>query len=631
MLYRNRSLDLVLESIRDSASPITDGSVSDMSAAIAGALKDMRAAYKGGDAALDMLIMKRGTSPDDAQAMRRHFMDKPIAGVVVDTHARFLYGTPPQRAYWVGPERPDAVRAARRILAGESVESDKRTEALSQWFRDVHDANNHAALFMRGARLMMRDGMAALKVWLVYEDEDYTDEAKTQVRTEAVPVVRMDFMGTLPGSQSKANGSGYEDAIPIFDPEDADYVIAVLELRRNRKGDVVKRTLWGNEEYTDIGDDWEPIGAPEPHPYGAPPFVFLGDGSTLLHRVIGYQRAAVNVQSALSAGIRTMAGQQVAVQKGRDNNPREDDGSGDGKGRVRMGRDNILYLDEGNTDFFFASPSFDAAPIGSELEKLVQEGMTMADLAPAIVLGGLAAIQPETLKQMLIPTIARYTENVTHATAFEDDKTLILARIAHAYAGEFGLPSGWDIYEGQRGDNQLDWDITFADSPLPVDRASEETRDSLAITHGTLTLEEFVGKYRLPSGSAQEIADYVKALREADKARFQDTMPTFGEGKRTMLDDPDAEEPTPSATEPTAAPTTASANAQDIGAVTDAVDFQALSLLLERLKRINDLALANVVRDKIAGALDASVAPLTEEQFLGPEPVVAPTQPEPNA
>ena len=524
MLYRKRSLTTVLESIRDSASPIANGSVDDMSAAITTALKELRAAYKGGDAALDMLVIKRGTAPADAEVMRRHFLDKPIAGVVVDTHARFLYGTPPQRVYWVGPERPDSVKAARRIANGETVETDARTEAISAWFRDLHDGNNHAALFMRGARLFMRDGMAALKIWI-----DDADDA---------PLVRMDFMGTLPSGRTNSLGCGYEDAIPIFDPEDADYVLAVVEIRRNYSGEIIARRLWTAYDWTEITVGWTPIGGATPHDYGAPPFAFLGDGSTLLHRVIGYQRSAINVQSALSAGLRTMAGQQIGVQVGEDDNPREDDGSGDGKGRVSMGRDKILRLREGG-EFYFASPTFNATEVGEELGKLTQEGMTMADLAPAIVLGGLAAIQPETLRQMLIPTIARYTENVTHATAFEDDKTLLLARIAYANAAAFGLPDGWEIYEGQRGENQLDWDVIFADSPLPADRASEEARDSAAVDRGTLTLEDFVGKWRLPSGSSQEIADYSKSLRDAAKAKYRPADSFAFGGSESMLTPPE--------------------------------------------------------------------------------------------
>ena len=538
MLYRDRSLDTIAATLKDAGSNITDKSVDEYSAAIAERLRPMRCAYAGGDSAIDFLILSTRGTAQEKDALRKHFLDKPIAGVVVDTHARFMYGTAPQRSYFVGEERPDAVKAARRILAGESVEVDERTQALSQWFAEVYDANNHNALFLRGARLFLRDGMAALKVWVDYDESDFADEEKTQVKAEAVPNVRMDFIGTLPSPQTKGTGSGYEDAIPIFDPEDADYVLAVVEIRRNKEGGIIERRIWTSRDWTLIGADWQPIGEAVPHDYGAPPFVFLGDGSTLLHRVIGYQRSAINEQSALDSGIRTMAGKQLGVQVGEDDNPREDDGSGDGKGVVSRGRDNILRLRE-NGEFYFASPTFDAATVGAAVDKLVQEGMTMADLAPAIVLGGLAAIQPETLKQMLIPTIARYTENVTFAKALEDGATLILAHIAYTYAKALGLPTGWSIYEGKRAENQLDWDITFADSPLPVDRASEETRDSLAVTQGTLTLEEFVGKWRLPSGSAQEIADYVKALREADKARFQPAPFDFGAGRTSFLTPPD--------------------------------------------------------------------------------------------
>lgn len=519
MLFRSASMEEVRASAMASMVNYTDKSIPELRRAIISRLKPYRTAYKSGQAMLAYLYRKAAESNESFNSRSKNFFDKPLSAVIVDEHSRFAYSRPPKREWWVGADKPNRMAQTRAILRGETVQQDKTSQALAEWFTDIYDLNLHRQLFLRGAKLKHRDGLAALKTY-VDQGMEYGDDYLNP--TGPVRGVRMDFMGDF-GDGPMDLGFGYEDAIPILDPSDVDRVIGVIETRR--PGNEEEYFIWSGVDVQKVGANFDPKSDAVPHGYGRPPFVYFGDKQSILVRVFDYQKALDNAASALNAGVRFVSGFPVPVFKGSAPPPQNEQ-TIDGQPATRVAHDEMVVTEK-DGDFGFVSAQFDIAGVQSYIDSTLREAFQMGYLPESIISGDVGAVQPMTLAQLLIPTEGQYRENVAQFTSAEDETIWLLARIGFDNAAEFGLGGGWQVPETphQSGNNFLDWDVTFAKSPMPQNDKEDRARDAADVASGLMLIEDFVGTWILPDGSPQEIADYVQALGKAKQSTA--VMPNF--------------------------------------------------------------------------------------------------------
>jgi len=579
-----------------SVKPVLGGnSIRELRRSVASLLAPKRNAYRGGDRALRFLVPKPGEKAQKWQLRQHLFRDVPLTSFVANSHARYLYKQAPRRTWWVGEVEPNATQSARQILRGETVEADPVSAALASFVRDIYEANHHDSLMMRGARLLLRDALACLKVVPRIETDD--------------PTIMMDWMGTLgeiSPSGKDCEDSGIEDAWPIVDPDDWTRVLGTIETRGS--GDDVAHWLHTPEMTVRVNDALESIEDELENPLGLLMFVYLGDGTTVLDRILPYHRAAINKSSTLDA-VTMVQGFSQPVARGPVQGEVVEDETG--KKHTRSSDSDILEV-EINGDFFYARPDAPLDELDAQLDRMKTEGIEICDLPKAILSGDLGAVQPHTLRLMFQGTVASYQERVTLAQPFEDETALLVAAIADEWRGEFGLPgTGWRAPDriGERGDGVLAWRIEFPASPIPSDDDAKRVSDQQDTAAGRMLLEDYVAKWILPGASGQAIADYVQALqaqRQPPAFEAGDGPPIF---RFPSLDSEGAEG---GGDRPTRVP------GQESGAgESRSEELAALSLLAERLGRIGDVALLNVARQRIAELIGAGAVPeITSDQLL---------------
>jgi len=548
VLYRPLAPDVVRRSFRASATDMLGGeTMAEIRQRIVSEIDGPRQAYLGGDKALEFLFPMPGETTNKKRIRDNLYHNVPLVRPISDTFGNLVYGDPyPTRSWYIGNAPPDIGTLAEALLAqlravrdGQELPSipqeDQASAAFSTWAHGVYEENGVKVLFrqMVGGRVdalgrwgggMLVDGGAALKVYPIRDDKN-------------------------PGSATLGRVIGLkfamfpiEDAYPLPDPDDPDFVMAWVEKRQF--GEKHANRLWarGGFEWVDDGLNRidTPPGAMPPGDLrlDMPPFVLLSRGGTMMRDAVYQQKSLINGYSSYDF-VKLSQGRATPVQKGKQlNKPvaTEHDGL-----RVKLAEDTPLILEK-DGDFFFAVPQ---VPLDDHLQgiKALENLAYKTHGLPDLVNESNAAEQPWTMILRWFPALTVRKGIIPACHRFERDLAKVVTAYAAAYREDLGLP--------EFDPEAVGFDVQFADNPMPQMSGSdrekalrERWKDGAILT--TQYLHELD-----PELSAQELAEKAFAL-EAERTRRQPAAPTVAPAP---MMDPDH------MTEPGGEPTTSAASA----------------------------------------------------------------------
>ena len=508
MLY----VDASAEAIRASATDLP--SITEHRAALRSRVRLDRVAYAGGHKAISEFLIQRNREPGQQWAARqKHAHNIPVYRRAADTFARLVYGIAPTRKYWVGDQPRSKSDLITALKSGQTIEQDERTQAIQQWFKDTLDALYFDALMLRAMPLAIRDGARAFKAVPRFDESG------------AVGVTIADF--------------DIEHAFPIRAPDNADEIVAAVETRHINDKDHYR--LWSASEWYWVDENMRPTRPPagqldgDDNVLGIIPFVWLGDESRAegnpLSDVIGYQRAAINADSALNLGTRLQA-HAVPTIKGNAVGGTTQTGKS-GEKQVSVNPWNMMQIEK-DGDFYFANPGINLSVLKEIAESIERKGLEVAGLPEAIISGNAGQnVQPTTLMIQWYTALQIRNAYVMEAGKFEDALTNLLGVIASTYADDYGLPA-FSVDPMGTGPDVLDWDITFPESPLPHDRDAAEQRSRDQVEAGFKLLEDHLAEFVYPNDTPEEIIGKAAAIRQQKQDALGLGAPALGAGPITL-------------------------------------------------------------------------------------------------
>ena len=486
-LFRSVTPQLARDAFHASATETTERSLKDTRDAIQSSLRRMRIAFEGGEAVIEELIMREAERPKEMKLRRAHYRDVPVTSTVIRTLAHLLYGQPPKIDVWIG-ERPPTTQAQLLALSkNEQLATDEASEEYSAWMQETLDANQNNALMLRAARMRLRDNRCAVKVWGV--DAEGTG-------------------GALPFDRLRMDVHKAEDAIPIYDPEDPDVLLAVAEYRRD------KWLLWTADEINLVDDKMESMVEAGLHPLpGTIPFAFLS-GDPILGWMPDYQKNLINKQSTISAVERAYAF-PVYTSSGKLLN--SDTTLPDGSKGVDMGGKRILFYEDPAGGLTAVSVDANVNDMRETYQAELREALNLGGGLPDDIgaSGGATPEQPTTVALRWIKSFINRDMLVLEAQAFEGARQHILAAYGAEYSKDFGLK--------QFDASAVDWSVKFPKNPLPHDQREERELAMREVQAGVRLLADVVAD-NYPDADAEELQEIMEALKDQKKTEF----PSFG-------------------------------------------------------------------------------------------------------
>ena len=488
-LFRSAAPDEVRKAYEASVTDASTTSLKDRREAIQHDLQRVRMAFKGGPEAIEFLMKKTGETPTDWRSRREHYRNVPVTRIVTRTLAWMLYGTPPSIEVWIG-DKPPGVRA--QLLAvkrGETLARDETSDAYSKWVQDTLDLNRNDQLMVRAGVMRIRDGLCAVKLWGV-------DDAN-------VP--------TMPFTKVRMDVHKREDAIPIYDPDDPDVLLAALEYRGDGKW-----IEWTTDEVIAVNDAMEPIGLDiGEHPVpGTIPFAFFGDGETLIPDLPDYQKVLINKHSTGWAVERATAF-PIGVSTGTPLNKEERLKDGTKGINLGGGMRMMMYADP-QGGFSLVSPDADLAGLRTSYEGELKEALSLGGGVPEDIGGasGPTPEQPTTIALRWIRSFINRDTLIHDAKAFEDSRQHILAAFAADSDNAFGI--------GTFESDAADWDVTFTKTPLPHDDRNERDLAMKEVDSNVRLKASYVADFVEPQANSEELTEIMAELDEQGKVQIPD-------------------------------------------------------------------------------------------------------------
>ena len=483
-------------------------------------LGNVRAATAGGEKALALLQRGRIETPDEYADRQKRFRNVPLCGFGAATHAWLLYGMGSQSRYWLTDQPiPDVLSQVFAKLrttqngngngnngSQEAVNDFADSQAINEWFRDVHDANYWPQLSVQAAYNRVRDGLAVVKIWPRFMED-----------MENLGQMDLPGMGLL----------NCEDAQPSYHPEDPSTLMAVAEARlvlENGKW-IIRWRLWTADRWDWIHPDFAVSQAGEEHAFGTPPFAFLGDGKSMLNDAYLDQRELIHRES-IRLTITQSQGFSYFQMNGEPITKREEADPFSGpSGNYGTGPNRSFWFKNENGGISFANPEapLDEHRIASQ--DMLINAMRMSLMLPGdLVSNSMGPEQPTAIAYHWIISKIAYGGLVREAVAFQDQITQILEPLA--VSGNFEGLSSFEV-----GD--LDWEHVFRENPLPTDAQTDRDRDRSDVTSGFMHPAHYVSKWILPNADPDEIVAYWKeteARKKANTEQFADNgnVPRFG-------------------------------------------------------------------------------------------------------
>lgn len=497
MLFRSVAPEVVKQAFENSVADTVAKTADELRAKIQQDIRRARVSYEGGEAAIELLMRKDGELPSDWYTRRNHYRNVPVLRRGVRKQAWLAYGEEPALEVWIGDRPPSQTTMMLASKRGKRIEDDEDTNEYSEWVRDTLESNNNAKLVFNAAIARIRDGMAVLKVWGI--DENGT-------------------AGALPFSALRMDLFPREDAIPIYDPDDRNIILGVLEFRAMQQA----WWLWTAERIDKVDGGLNFIESVGDHPIpGTIPFAFYGDGKSLVGDLVEYQKVLINrhstqwaVERAQSFPVGEMRGQvaneQIADQYGVH-------GINIGGGL------RYLYFPDTQGGFRWVAPEAPLAELRASYLEELKEALWLGAGLSSDVGGGATPEQPMTLAIRWLDAFIDRDQLISEAIAFEDARQRILAAYASEYNDDFGLPS-FDAAA-------VDWEVRFPDTPLPHDDREDRRLAKEEVIAGLRLKSQYVQEYVMPEADAEELGEIMEILEEDNKSAEPEFNfgPTFGE------------------------------------------------------------------------------------------------------
>ena len=434
-----------------------------------------RIAYDGGRDAVEMLIRRLGENHVEWGQRCNHYRNVPVTKRGVNKKAWLVYGSEPELEVWIG-DRPPSFRA--QVAARQNEETlatDSSSADYAEWVRDVLEVNNNARLVFQAAIQRIRYGQAACKLWV---DEEL-DKDKL--------VLRMDLFARW-------------DVRPIFDPNDPDVLLGVVEARV--EGDEVKWRLCTADEVVWVKPDLSVTSDAGAHPVpGVIPWTFFGDGEPLIWDLIEYQKVLINRHSTNWAVDRSTAFPVVVMSGDLQNEEKNIQGV---EGIDIGGGLRYLKFQDPQGGATVLNPNANAAHLQESYEKELQEALWLgAGLPTDAQAQGASPEQPTTVALRWLDSFIDRDQLITEAHVFEDQRQTILA---HYGTTEVGGMS-YDV-------DAVDWEITFKANPLPHDDRADREQDRTDVVAGLRLRGDYVKEHVVPESDPDEHADYMEELEK---------------------------------------------------------------------------------------------------------------------
>lgn len=593
-LYPERALEDVVKAWQDSAVDIIgESDFEKIRDTEYRRCQDAWIAYRGGETAARHFIMKNyAEKPTKYQERLIRAHNVQVVRPVVEFFTGALYGKHPERQYWIGPEPVSNPELARMWLKHfrdpenepePDLSADETSRELNAWFKYYLRENGEVLKAQERMRYRMIEGITGTRIRL------------NQEGTVTEP-------GEIAGLLSEPWHRW--DAIPIFDPNDRLKIVGVMEYHKGgRPSEWILHTA---ERWTYVTPDLsKDLGGGMDQPTGMLPWVFFGDGESTVTDAVEDQKYAINAANVEEVILRAQGFAVLAIT-GRIKNALKK--SPQGEEGTPIGPLDALLLDEGASAEFLVPNAPLADHRESRLQHL-QKALAGHNL-PKDFFADTSGTAERAMAKLLgmIPSEMRRVAFAAECEVFERQKAHVEARYVSEYAPELDAPQ----FDPTSKAEEFGFGITFTRSFIPTDDAEREERDRQRYLAGTMLVEEYL--MRRPENAdldPKQIAMKAHEL-EQEKTRAFDSM--LSAEPLPFSDGPTAD--SPDEPEIKDDPGAATGDAAKVGAVTDAVDFQALSLLMERAGRIGDVAIVNVARERIAQALGADVESMTLEKMI---------------
>lgn len=302
-------------------------------------LEKLRAASAGGDEARQFMIRNADEDPQIQKLRDNLFQNIPICESIVDEQSHWVYGTPPHRCLSIVGIDDDAPEVV----------------ALNEAFQKGYELNEVDNLYRNlAAPCAFRDRWAWVKTW---------DQKRTGL-TRVSRLLR-------------------EEVIPIFDPDDRDTLVGVVEIRKVNG----KFTRWAytTKQVAEIGDDWTPKGPTLKNALGRVPYVMLGSmDEEVPHQLADAfydQVVAINRRSWYLTGLRLQAHAILVIIGSLLN--KEEPSKTDGVRRTKLGMAQIMRIAQGG-DMKAVQPNYDAAGLRESEQSMIREAFDLAKVSPEV-------------------------------------------------------------------------------------------------------------------------------------------------------------------------------------------------------------------------------------------------------
>lgn len=446
-------------------------------------------AYAGGEKAIEFLMRRIGEAWPDWAMRRGHYRNVPVMRWAVHKLAWLCYGTPPSFDIWIGERPPSTLSKLAAEGQGMEVEDYDDSEELSEWITMELEENRNNAMMLRAMRQRILDGQAVVKVWGVDEEG-----------VPALPYVglRMDVLKRC-------------DAMPIYDPDDPDVLLAVAEYRSGSK----QWRLWTADRVDMINPDLSVISEEGEHPIpGVIPFAVLGDGTPLLDDLVDYQKVLINRHSLQWAVERAYAF-PIGEMKGTPTNQETGASAGgwpESPRAMEIGGVRYLHFPDPQGGFSWVTPDAPIAELRASYEAELKEALELGAGLPAdqTMGSGTTPEQPTTLAIRWIKAFVNRDNLLLEAGAFEDARMHVMVEYGSQYGADFDLPS----YQT----SEVDWDITFQKNPLPHDDRADRDLARAEVLADLRLESDYIKQYVMPEATLEELKQALMMLKQQKMA-----------------------------------------------------------------------------------------------------------------